>query len=156
MSFAEEMLNLGEKLITSCEGRISFNKNMIKNTGNMLNKFHRDNRQMGRELRNNLGEFTENLSDNVHKMRKCFKNEHKEMAKNQQENLSEFTNNMSRNVGGFIRKCHKKQVELHNMFAQAHKNFFNCMKEIERKKKHPHKFTENPPLKRGRKKKSVH
>lgn len=144
MGFAEDMLNLGEKLVTSCDGRISGNKNMVKNTRNMINKFHHNNRQMARELKNDLNEFTNNLSSNTTKMRRRFHKEHKEMSEAQNERLEEFTSNLFRNVGGFLRKCNKTRMGMHNMFMQAHKNFLNCMNEIERKKRHAHNFREEP------------
>lgn len=140
MGFAEEMLNLGEKLVSSCDARIGGNKNMVRNTRHMINNFHHNNRQMARELKSNLNEFSNNLSSNTLKMRRRFKREHGEMANNQRENLEEFTNGLFRNVGGFLRKCNKTRMGLHNMFFQAHKNFLNCMSEIERKKRHAHDF----------------
>ena len=129
MGFAEEMQNLGEKLIGSCDARIS-------GTKKMLSGFHNDHRQMARELKNKLNEFTNNLSSDTTKMRRRFMKEHGEMSEAQSENLEAFTKGLSRNVGSMLKKFDKEQKDLHNMFAQAHKNFFKCMKEIERKKGH--------------------
>lgn len=138
MGFAEEMLNLGEKLVTSHENRVGYNKNMLR-------RFHNEHNQMARHLRNNLNEFTENLNDNVTKLRRRFRGEHKAMAKDQRENLGEFTNDLTRNVKGFIKKCHGEQMKTYNMFALAHKNFTNCMKELERKKRHASFREESEP-----------
>ncbi len=146
MGFAEEMTNLGEKLLASYENRMNNEQNRLKDA---------------RRLKNNLKEFkefTENLSDNVDKLRRRFRSEHKTMAKDLREKLHEIPINLSKNVSGFLKKCHKEQAGVHNMFAQAHKNFTNCMKELARKKGHAHKFTEPPPSpkKRGRKKRTAH
>ena len=129
MGFAEEMQNLGEKLLSSCNVRID-------GTKSMLNGFNNDHRQMAREQKSNLREFTNNLSSDTTKMRRRFRKEHGEMSEAQSENLEAFTNGLSRNVKGMLTKFDKAQKDLHNMFAQAHKNFFKCMKEIERKKGH--------------------
>lgn len=130
MGFAEEMMNLGEKLVTSCENRID-------GTKKMLNTFHQDHKHMARNQCNNLNEFRENLESNTDKELRRFRNEHKEMAKKQNRELAAFTGELTQNVKGYLRKCHKQQMDLHNMFEQAHKNFLHCMREIERKKKHP-------------------
>lgn len=163
MGFAEDMLNLGEKLTASCDGRISSNRNMVRNTRNMINKFHHNNRQMARELKDNLNEFSNNLSSNTTKMRRRFSKEHNEMSEAQNERLEEFTNNLFRNVGGFLRKCNKTRMGMHNMFMQAHKNFLSCMDEIARKKRHAHNFREEPEprthkrhFKKGKKKRTRH
>lgn len=161
MGFAEEMLNLGEKLVSSCEARINGNKSMVRNTRNMINGFHHDNRQMARELKSNLREFSNDLSSNTNKMRRRFKKEHGEMADAQRENLEEFTNGLFRNVGGFLKKCNRTRMGMHNVFVQAHKNFLNCMGEVGRKKRHAHDFRNEPgphPRRKhaGRKRKRSH
>lgn len=138
MSFAEEMMNLGEKLISSCENRLS-------------NEKYRMNNEKKRQ--NDREEFCKNLTSNTGKTLHQFYNQHKTMAKNQRENLCEFTQNLTHNVGGFLKKCHKEQSNLHNMLQLAHKNFMGCMREIERKKKKGF-FSPEPTFpKRGKPKK---
>ena len=154
MGFADEMMNLGEKLVTSCENRMHAVSTNRDNTRKMVNKFHQDNRHMARELKNNLNEFRENLESNTNKMVCRFRNEHKEMSKSQNKRLEEFTDNLAHNVKEYMKKCNKTRMGLHDMFAQAHKNFLHCMREIERKKKHPSaKFECEEPRKTPRKKK---
>lgn len=147
MSFADEMMNLGEKLVTSSNNRIN-------DTRKTLSKFHQDHKIMARNQRNNLNEFRENLELNTDKTLCRFRNDHREMAKKQNRELVAFTDELTQNTKGYLRKCHKQQMELHDMFEQAHKNFFRCMREIERKKKHPSaKFECEEPRKTPRKKK---
>lgn len=154
MSFADEMMNLGEKLVTSSNNRINDTRTILRNTRKMINKFHLDNKTMARELRDNLNEFRENLESNTGKMMRTFRNEHKEMAKKQGDKLEEFTNNLTHNTNGYMRKCRKNRMDMHDMFEQAHKNFMRCMHEIERKKKHPSSsFEPEIPTKQKRHKK---
>lgn len=147
MGFAEEMTNLGEKLVASCENRID-------GTKKMLNTFHQNHRNMARNQRNNLNEFRENLESNTDKVLRRFRNEHREMAKKQNKELAAFTGELTQSTKGYLKKCHKQQMELHDMFAQAHKNFLHCMREIERKKRNPSaRIDREEPRKTPRKKK---
>ena len=155
MSFADEMMNLGEKLVTSSNNRINDTRTIVRNTRKMINKFHQDNKQMGRDLRNNLNEFRENLESNTGKMMRTFKNEHKEMARKQGNKLEEFTNNLAHTTNGYMRKCRKNRMDMHDMFEDAHKNFMRCMQEIEREKKHPSSSFE-PTTPNRHKKKTRH
>ena len=154
MSFAEEMMNLGQKLVASSDNRMHATATSRNNTRKMINKFHQDNGRMARELKDNLNEFRENLESNTGKIMRRFKSEHKEMSRDQNKRLTEFTDNLAHDVGGYMKKCNKKRLEMHNMFEQAHKNFLHCMREIERKKKHPSaRFEREEPKNSPRKKK---
>lgn len=139
MGFSEDMMNLGEKLLSSCENRRESVRGMLQNTQKTLTRFNTENKQMAKNLKRNLGEFKEGLEDNTHKMMRRFKNEHRDMAKKQRGNLCDFVDKLVHTTGGFIKKCHKKRNDMHNMFMQAHKSFQTCMREIEKmKKSSPH------------------
>lgn len=139
MGFSEDMMNLGEKLLSSCENRRGEVRGMILNTRKTLGRFHSENKQMAKNLRRDLCEFKDNLEGNTHKMMRRFKNEHRDMARKQKGNLCDFMDNLVHNTGGFIRKCHKKRNDMHTMFMQAHKSFCTCMREIEKmKRSSPH------------------
>lgn len=154
MGFAEEMLNLGEKLVASCDNRMHAAAANRNNTRKMVNKFHQDNRHMARELRNNLNEFRENLESNTDKTLRRFRNEHKEMSKKQGKQLEDFTNDLTRDVKGHLRKCNRRRMDMHDMFGEAHKNFLHCMREIGRKQRNPSaRFEREEPRKTPHKKK---
>ncbi len=159
MGFSEDMMNLGEKLLSSCENRRGSVRGMLQNTRRTLVRFNSENRQMARNLRRNLCEFKEGLEDNTHKMMRRFKNEHRDMAKKQCGNLCDFMDNLVHTTGGFIKRCHKKRNDMHNMFMQAHKSFMSCMHEIEKMKRHPFNSRSTHEPRRGgktRRKRTAH
>jgi hypothetical protein len=156
MGFPEDMMNLGEKLLSSCENRKEAVRGIVQNTRKTLTRFKSENRQMAKNLRHNLCEFKDGLEDNTHKMMRRFRAGHKDMAKKQRGNLRDFMDTLVHTTGGFIRKCHKKHNDMHNMFVQAHKSFLSCMRGIEKMKGLPRDNGNTNRGKKGRRKRTSH
>lgn len=94
---------------------------LLKQAQNLLNEFHKDNRQMGKEVAKRLSDFVNELTRDVGSMLSSFEKEHAQMSKELKNRLAKEIDDIQRQVESILGEADKLMGEYSSDMAQAKK-----------------------------------
>lgn len=127
MSFAEEMMNLGENLAKSSERRLEDVSRIFRDTHKTRRDNYTKHHEMAKNQRRFLGNFVDHLATDTDSLLSDFAKRHEEMRKKQTQFLRGFVKKTEKEVTDFLGECSEKQQSLRKMFDKAHDNFQRAM-----------------------------